>query len=230
MMKKLLMPLVLLLVLTCAAAEGCGVCGGDSPDCLTDEYGAVYCSGTLVSYPMEIEQTAAHYTVREGTRIIGEGAFDNQVLRSVVLPDSVVMIGEGAFWDCISLEFVKLPDSLLIIGDNAFRGCAALRHVNDMELPSGLVALGSGAFANCRSLYELDVPSSVRFFGDEVFAGAGLADLYLYSTRFVYGKNVLPEHEVVIHMPGEAPTGVIPDFMAAHPQAVLRLDLAEEEW
>jgi len=230
MMKKLLIAFALLLSLTCAAAEGCSVCGGDSPDCLTDEYGAVYCSGMLVSYPMESEQTAAHYTVREGTRIIGEGAFDNQVLRSVVLPDSVVMIGEGAFGDCISLEFVKLPDSLLIIGDNAFRGCATLRYVNDMELPSGLVVLGSGAFANCRSLYELDVPSTVRFVGDEVFAGAALTDLYLYSTCFVYGKNVLPEHAVVIHMPGEAPAGVIPDFMTAYPQAVLRLDLAEEEW
>ena len=53
MMKKMLCLLMLLLPVMAFAEEACPLCGGTSEQCLTDEYGAVYCSGTLVSYPIE---------------------------------------------------------------------------------------------------------------------------------------------------------------------------------
>ena len=93
-MKKLLSILCMLLMLmpvTALAEDACPLCGGTSDQCLTDEVGAVYCSGTLVSYP--IEQDLTSYTVREGTRIIGESAFDNLLIQEVILPEDVVMIG-----------------------------------------------------------------------------------------------------------------------------------------
>lgn len=54
-MKKLLSILCVMLMIAPAAVaeETCSICGGTSDQCLTDEYGAVYCSGTLVSYPVE---------------------------------------------------------------------------------------------------------------------------------------------------------------------------------
>lgn len=64
-MKKWLLILLLMMVpvLGCAE-EACPLCGEISEVCLTDECGAVYCSGTLVSYP--IEQDLTSYTVRDG--------------------------------------------------------------------------------------------------------------------------------------------------------------------
>ncbi len=71
MMKHLLCVLLVCLLIPAAFAETvCPVCGENSAECLTDECGAVYCSGTLVSYPADCEET--QYTVRAGTRIIGE--------------------------------------------------------------------------------------------------------------------------------------------------------------
>lgn len=203
-MKKWLCMLMLLLPVWGLAEEVCPLCGGTTEQCLTDEVGAVYCSGVLVSYP--IDRMARHYAVREGT----------------------VMIGEGAFRDCRNLESINFPDSLRVIADEAFYGCTALQYVNGQEFPPELYVLGSWSFAGCSSLYEIDVQSAVRFIGNGVFYGSGLTDLYLYSTQFVYGENVLPEHPVTIHMPGEFPTGVIADFVADHPQATLQFDLAEE--
>lgn len=208
-MKKLLSILCMLLMLmpvTALAEDVCPLCGGTSDQCLTDEVGAMYCSGTLVSYPEG--RAASYYAVREGT----------------------VMIGEGAFRDCTNLEIINFPDSLLIIADEAFYGCTALRYVNGQELPPNLYALGSWAFAGCSNLYELDVNAAVRFIGDGAFAASGLTDLYLYSTQFVYGMNVIPEKRVTIHMPGEYPSAVISGFVADHAGTVLRFDLAEEDW
>lgn len=140
-MKKMLLLLVLFLPLTALAEAPCPLCGSASDLCLTDEYGAVYCSGTLVSYPED--QTATSYTVREGTTIIGEWAFaDNYVLEEVILPEGVVMIDTGAFEGRYNLKRVVLPDSLLIIGEMAFYYCPALEGV---ELPPHLYAIGPSA-------------------------------------------------------------------------------------
>ena len=140
----LLMLLALCLPVIALAEEPCPRCGGTSDLCLTDEIGAVYCSGTLVLYPEDA--TITSYTVREGTTTIGEWAFsDNYVLEEVILPEGVVMIGTGAFEGRYNLKRVVLPDSLLIIGKMAFYYCPALEGI---ELPPHLYAIGPSAFAD----------------------------------------------------------------------------------
>ena len=49
-------------------------------------------------------------------------------LMSVVLPDSLTQLGEGAF-NCISLVSVLLPDSLSLLGESAFGECTFLTSV-----------------------------------------------------------------------------------------------------
>ena len=191
-MKKLL--LVLLLVFlpqTCMAEEVCSICGGTSDQCRTDEVGAVYCSGTLVSYP--IEQNLTSYTVREGTRIIGESAFDNLLIQEVVLPEGVVMIGEGAFWDCINLRHVELPDSLLVIGDRAFCNCQELTEVS---LPPNLYAIGPSAFVDCWKLTSIEIPEMVRYIGSEAFCNTGLTEVWWRPVFFETGFCVFDPDEL----------------------------------
>ena len=78
-----------------ALAEPCSLCGSGSDLCLMDEYGVVYCSGTLVSYLSK--QDAVSDTVREGTRMIEEWAFDHLLIQEVVLPKGIVMM-RGLLW------------------------------------------------------------------------------------------------------------------------------------
>lgn len=93
----------------------------------------------------------------------------NYELKSVVIPDAVVNIGQEAFYICPKLEKVKLPASLKIIGKNAFNYCRALKSV---EIPSGTIHIDRRAFYDCVSLESVSVPESVGFLGVEVF-GAG---------------------------------------------------------
>ena len=57
---------------------------------------------------------------------IGDNAFAHSSLKSVIIPESVTSIGEGAFKDCSKLESITIPDSVTSIGDLAFWGCDSL--------------------------------------------------------------------------------------------------------
>ena len=47
----------------------------------------------------------------------------------VVIPDTVTVIGKGAFAECRGLRRVVIPDSVTDIGIKAFFNCVALREV-----------------------------------------------------------------------------------------------------
>ena len=46
-----------------------------------------------------------------------------------LIPDEVKEIGQGAFKDCVLLEYVELPESVESISPYAFKGCTALESV-----------------------------------------------------------------------------------------------------
>ena len=191
-MKKWLLILLLMMgpVLGCAE-EACPLCGDTSEVCLTDECGAVYCSGTLVSYPAE--QTVTSYTVRAGTSVIGEWAFaDNDDLEEVILPEGIVMIDTGAFEGCNTLLRVELPDSMLIIGDMAFYYCTGLTGV---ELPPHVYAIGPSAFVDCWKLTSIDIPETVRYIGSEAFCNTGLEEVWLRTIDLETGYTVFTPDE-----------------------------------
>jgi hypothetical protein len=50
-------------------------------------------------------------------------------LTSIVIPDSVITIGYGAFDSCGSLTSVVIPDSMTKIGDEAFHNCESLTDI-----------------------------------------------------------------------------------------------------
>lgn len=190
-MKKWLCLLIMLLPVAAFAEDVCPLCGGTSDLCLMDEYGAVYCSGTLVSYPEEAD--VASYTVREGTQIIGEWAFtDNDVLEEVILPEGVIMIDTGAFEGRVNLKRVVLPDSLLIIGDSAFYYCPNLEGV---ALPPRLYAIGPSAFVDCWKLTSVDIPEMVRYIGSEAFCNTGLTEVWWRPVMFECGFCVFTPNE-----------------------------------
>ena len=190
-MKKWLCLLMLLLPVWAVAEDACPLCGGISDLCLTDEVGAVYCSGVLVSYPEET--MAASYAVREGTSVIEEWAFtDNDSLVEVILPEGVVMVATGAFEGCNALQRVMLPNSLFIISDMAFYSCTELA---DVVLPPHLYAIGPSAFVDCWQLTSIDIPETVRYIGSEAFCNTGLTEVWLRTVDLETGFCVFTPNE-----------------------------------
>lgn len=83
----------------------------------------------------------------------------------VVLPDTVIELGDYAFSDS-KVKDVVFSKNLQKIGDCAFSGCTSLTQV---DLPEGLVEIGASAFRRT-SLTSLVLPSTVAEMGMDCFA------------------------------------------------------------
>ncbi len=121
---------------------------------------------------------------------VAEMAFyQNQNIRSVVLPDSVTDIGEHAFDSCQNLSSVRLPENHnTIIRAGAFKSCVSLTEIylqdgTDLEwgafegatslssvrLPSDLTSIAGRLFQDCTSLASIELPDTLESIGREAF-------------------------------------------------------------
>lgn len=66
------------------------------------------------------------YTVPEGVKKIGTGAFEGADLQKIIFPNTLEVIGEQAFPLC-PLEGIALPESCHTIGGLAFHQCKSLK-------------------------------------------------------------------------------------------------------
>ena len=133
-------------------------------------------------------------SVINGCRVTSiNGAFkENNKITSVVLPDSLITIGDNTFLNCSSLVSVELNDGLKDIGNYAFCNCTSL---SSISIPSSVVKIGYYAFYNssissltfeegcsvetigvcsfseCDSLASVIIPSSVVSIGNSAFSG-----------------------------------------------------------
>ena len=89
--------------------------------------------------------------VPDGVEIIGDYAFANTRIESVVLPESVTQIKERAFYRTECLKSVVFSENLEEIGEYAFCESA----ISSVELPDSLKSIGSFAFQNCASLADV---------------------------------------------------------------------------
>ena len=88
-------------------------------------------------------------------------------LKSIIIPDSVTSIGDGAFALCENLTNVNIPNSVTSIGFGAFIGCSSLTSVH---IPDSVTNIGEGAFQGCSNLTNVNVPDGVTSIGDGAFA------------------------------------------------------------
>ena len=87
---------------------------------------------------------------------------------SVVVPDGIREIANGAFSDCRVLKSVALPSSVEIIGRESFSACTALTSI---VLSPHLKKIGFDAFRFCEALKSVSIPASVTSIGCDAFLG-----------------------------------------------------------
>lgn len=107
--------------------------------------------------------------VPDGVVEIGNGAFaDNKKIVSVTLPESVDKIGDRAFQDCTQLKEVKMPKSMSYIGEDVFSWATSLE---SLVIPEGIERLEEYTFSQCKSLKNISLPSTLKVLGDNCFSG-----------------------------------------------------------
>lgn len=89
----------------------------------------------------------------------GSGAFYEMKMRTILLPQTLRVLGDRTFMNCTGLGSVTLPPLLKKIGFAAFAGCSTL---TIEELPAGLESLSGYAFQNCPQLALTRLPAGLK--------------------------------------------------------------------
>ncbi len=106
---------------------------------------------------------------------IDAGAFKNcTTITSILIQESVSIIGDEAFYGCTSLSSVSLPQSITSIGESAFSGCSSLLSVDDF---GSLTEIEANAFYNCTSLSSIVLPCSLNRIGESAFENTALTSV-----------------------------------------------------
>lgn len=139
-------------------------------------------------------------------------------VKDLVIPDSVVAIGDYCFSNCSCLKTVKLPKNLTVLSNNAFYYCKNLESVefnsalteikasafaycsslDDVVLPIRLAQIGPYAFEYCTNLSSIKLPASVQTVGQSAFD-------HCENLSFVDVENVLAYCNIDFYNPTACP-------------------------
>ncbi len=90
--------------------------------------------------------------------------------KASVIPtdETVISIGDYAFFECSGLASITIPDNITSIGKNAFESCIGL---NYLELPASISSIGDYAFSSCNELENFVFYKGSINVGEAVFDG-----------------------------------------------------------
>ena len=119
--------------------------------------------------------------------VIGDYAFLScKKITELNLPDGVTHMGEGALGDCVKLTTITVPDGVTEISDGLFEGCSELRTV---ILPDEIVSVGKDAFAYCYAITEITFGDGLQSIGEGAFGECTrLARITLPSSLKTIGR------------------------------------------
>ena len=121
--------------------------------------------GNEDNYTSLVHTLTINLEIKEGITSIGENGFHGEanydnygLLKSVKLPNSLITIGDEAFYGQYGLEEIEFGTGVEEIGQQAFMGCV---NIETLDIPDTVTIIGTGAFEYCTSLKEITIPKNV---------------------------------------------------------------------
>ena len=116
-----------------------------------------------------VKVTTIGYMKQIETDTYGGIAFADPYVEKIVLPNTIVKIGQDAFAGCSNLKSINIPDSVTSIGAHAFYNCNSLKSI---EIPDSVTTdIEEKTFLGCSSLENIRLPNTIREFGYYAFSG-----------------------------------------------------------
>ena len=107
-------------------------------------------------------------TLPETVEVIGEGAFaDLEGLKTIIIPGTVKEISANAFRNNKDLENVIMEEGVTTIGVSAFMDC---RNLKNVVFPDSLTSMGSQCFYLCTSLARVELPDNISHIASYSFS------------------------------------------------------------
>ena len=111
---------------------------------------------------------------------------DKSFIGNIIVPEGVTTIKEWAFLNC-SIQKVLLPNTLLYIGEHAFDGCIKLTSISFAD---SIKSIGEDAFVGCENLCKVQISDiaawcRIKFHGDP---------MNCYANPLIYAKQLYLEN------------------------------------
>lgn len=158
-----------------ATVVASGTCGaaGDNLTWTLDSDGLLTISGSgeMKKYflPWEdYKEDIKKVKINNGVTSIGGGFAECTNLTSITIPNTVISIGQFAFYYCSSLTSIRIPYGVTSIEWQTFYGCSSLTSIT---IPDSVESIGESAFVDCKSLKNINIPNSVVSIDWRVFEG-----------------------------------------------------------
>lgn len=117
------------------------------------------------NYDPIFEVTSLTFEKNSNVKEIGDSSFSYAKIKSLELPNSVIIIEDYVFYSCQLLEIVKMSENIEEIGKDGFFGCFELQKV---VIPASIKSIEELAFAECEKLtIEMKslTPPQLEYFG-----------------------------------------------------------------
>ena len=125
--------------------------------------------GVLTSSNENLSLQAPNGVLRipDSVTVIGSGAFSGvKGLKEVIIPGTVQEIQSDAFSYNTEIEKVTIQNGVKSIGNNAFRGCSGLQEIT---IPDSVTTIGERAFSNCTNLTKVQLSNNLQTLESNIF-------------------------------------------------------------